>query len=98
MLTIFGSHYADRIDIGWQPGRYLIDADTDALVSGLCDTTQNPGEVSCDADFDNLNGMLVYGNDGPDSITIESQGHRPASTFSLRYIDSGSISRGSGKP
>ncbi len=70
VLTVFGSRYADRIDLEWKSGRYLIDIGTDVLASGLCDTTQNPGEVACTAPYNNLNGMLIYGNDGPDDITV----------------------------
>ena len=71
VLTVFGSDSADRIDIGWQSGRYVVDTDTETLVSGLCSTTQVPGEVVCEADFNNLNGMLVYGNDGADTVNVE---------------------------
>ncbi len=70
VLTVFGSRFADQIDVGWNAGRYLIDIDTDALVSGLCETTEKSGQVSCEADFNNLNGMLIYGNDGADSIKV----------------------------
>ncbi len=70
VLTVFGSNSADTIDVGWQSGQYRIDVDTETLVSGLCDTTQKPGEIACDANFNNLNGMLLYGNDGADEITI----------------------------
>lgn len=72
VLTVFGSNSADRISVGWQAGHYLVDVDTETLVSGLCSSTQSPGEIACDADYNNLNGMLVYGNDGADEITIDS--------------------------
>ena len=86
VLTVFGSNKADRIDVGWRGGKYLIDVDTAALVSGLCSTTQVPGEIACDANFNNLNGMLVYGNDGADEITVE--GSVPA--FVTTTINGGS--------
>ncbi len=72
VLTVFGSLVADRIEIGWQDGDYVIDSDTEALASGNCSTTQTPGKITCPANYNKLSGMLVYGNDGPDEMKIEN--------------------------
>ena len=86
VLTVFGSHSADKVEIGWEAGNYLIDVDTAALVSGLCGTTQNPGRITCQANYNNLNGMLVYGNAGADEITVE----RSVPAFVTTTINGGS--------
>lgn len=74
VLTLVGSNNADRMDIGFERGqsRYVVNLDADGVPSGSCYTpNQGPGRtVYCPVDQNRMNGMLVYGNQGGDRITV----------------------------
>lgn len=89
VLTVMGSRGDDRIRIGYDAGarRYSVALGSTPAVSGLCSKPEEGSTgVSCAADPNNLNGVLVYGNDGDDRVTIA--GSVPA--FVTTTIDGGS--------
>lgn len=72
LLIVMGSNSADDISIGYSAasGNFIVDVSGDFLPSGLCDEVGQ--EILCPVDRNNLNGMLVYGDNGADGITLES--------------------------
>lgn len=75
VLTVMGSRFADQISIGYEAatGRYRVSLGAPGVASGLCTGLASGGRTAhCRADVNNLNGILVYGNDGDDRITVES--------------------------
>ena len=73
VLTVIGSTLADRVAVEYDNAtqRYLVQAYPAPVAGGLCEQpTGASGSVSCPAPPQNLNGLLAYGDDGDDQITI----------------------------
>lgn len=72
VLTIIGSSLDDEVRIDYQDTsqRYLVRASPNPIVGGLCEEAVTGGPVVCPASIENLNGVLVYGDDGDDEVTI----------------------------
>ena len=68
ILTVVGSPQADKVEVGYGNGQYSVSV-PGGIPFGLCQGSG--GEFSCPADVNHLNGMLVYGNDGPDDISLK---------------------------
>lgn len=87
ILAVMGSQQSDRVEIGYdrRAGSYSVSA-PGGEASGLC--TGNGSGFNCPADANSLNGMVVYGNDGADDISLKSSIPRDVST---------TINGGSGK-
>lgn len=91
VLTVVGSNFADTISVGYDfaTGSYDVRLNTPGVASGLCTALRSGGKLaSCRANINNLNGIIIYGGDGNDRITIEESVPAPVTT---------SISGGSGK-
>ncbi len=75
VLTVMGSTQADDISVGYDAGmgNYRVEVNSSVpVISGLCTSLSKAGRtVTCPASFNNLNGVLAYGNDGADRIEIE---------------------------
>jgi Ca2+-binding RTX toxin-like protein len=71
VLTVIGSRSADTISVGYGNGAYRVSVPGGGIPSGGC-TAIDRTTFNCPADANNLNGMLVYGNDGDDNITLEN--------------------------
>ncbi len=74
VLTVMGSRHDDQISIGYEvaTGRYRVSLGSGGIASGLCTGLANGGKTAfCAANVNNLNGILAYGNDGDDRITVE---------------------------
>ncbi|MGB0119804.1 MAG: calcium-binding protein [Solirubrobacterales bacterium] len=74
VLTVMGGQGGDQISIGYDrsTGQYRVDAGNNPVAAGLCSSLGSDGKVSCPAAYFNLNGILVYGDDGDDRIAIEN--------------------------
>ncbi|MCB0861743.1 MAG: hypothetical protein KDB66_00850 [Solirubrobacterales bacterium] len=73
LLIVMGSRSADDISIGYNGGadRFEVTDPGGAIPSGLCKrNSSQKSEIDCPVDPNNLNGMLVYGDDGADSIKL----------------------------
>jgi hypothetical protein len=68
ILTVIGSPQGDKVEVGYSNDGYRVSV-PGAVPFGLCDGSG--GEFTCPADVNRLNGMLVYGNDGADDISLE---------------------------
>ena len=89
VLTVMGTRAGDTIRLGYDRGRsaYVVRADSVPMVSGLCSRpAQDSRTAICKADINNLNGLLAYGNDGPDRISVD----RSVPAFVTATIDGGS--------
>lgn len=74
ILTVIGSRQADTVSVGYDAaaGRYRVSLARGSVPSGLCAAVNQAATiVECPADVNSLNGMLLYGNDGDDRITLE---------------------------
>lgn len=69
ILTVMGSPQGDKVEVGYDNNRYRVSA-PGGVAFGLCDGSG--GDFSCPADANSLNGMLVYGNDGADDVSLKS--------------------------
>ncbi|MCB0827296.1 MAG: hypothetical protein KDB62_00620 [Solirubrobacterales bacterium] len=75
VLTVMGTRGGDDISIGYDRaiGGYRVDGGDNPVAAGLCDGLSGGGRtVTCPAGFFNLNGILVYGDDGGDRVKIEN--------------------------
>ncbi len=92
VLTVVGSNAADQISVSHdrKNSRYEVSLGSDGFPSGKCYTPQQgPGpKIYCPVDRNRMNGMLIYGNDGGDRITVN--GSVPATVTTT-------INAGSGK-
>lgn len=70
VLTVIGGRSADRISVGYVNSAYRVSIPGGGLPSGGCEPLDR-STFSCPADINNLNGMLIYGNDGADDISLE---------------------------
>ncbi len=89
VLIVKGRLAADRITIGYnsKSNDYRVTTDSSPMISGLCrrpSTSSNT--VLCRANRNNLNGILLYGDDGGDRLTIA----RSVPAFVTTMIDGGS--------
>ncbi len=80
LLIVMGSTAPDDISIGYGsgPSRFTVNVAGGGLASGLCQ--KSGGGFSCPVDPNNLNGMLVYGDAGADSIKLENSVPRTLTT------------------
>ncbi len=80
LLIVMGSESDDGISIGYSrsANSFVVDVSGDYLPSGLCDEVGQ--QISCPVDRNNLNGMLVYGDDGNDAIDLEDSLPRTMTT------------------
>ncbi|MGK2955477.1 MAG: hypothetical protein ACSLFI_07405 [Solirubrobacterales bacterium] len=69
ILTVIGTPQGDKVTVGYDGKGYRVSVPGGADF-GLCEGSG--GEFSCPADVNHLNGMLVYGNDGADNISLEN--------------------------
>jgi len=75
VLTVLGGNLDDRISIGYDrlAAAYRVDAPSTAVAAGNCEILSTSGrQITCAADSNSLNGVLVYGAGGNDSVTIEN--------------------------
>lgn len=73
ILTVLGSSLADSVAVEYDPiaGQYLVKVPGGAAQAGLCFAANADGSaISCPADINSLNGMLIYGGDGDDRIEL----------------------------
>jgi Ca2+-binding RTX toxin-like protein len=73
VLTVLGSVTDDEITVDYDPGlaAYRVTLSASPAVAGLCEKTGTEAlTVTCPADANNLNGVLVYGDDGADRVTV----------------------------
>ncbi|MBK5233414.1 MAG: hypothetical protein JJE13_10590 [Thermoleophilia bacterium] len=68
ILTVMGTPQGDKVDVGYDGNGYRVSA-PGGVAFGLCEGSG--GEFSCPADVNSLNGMLVYGNDGADDVSLQ---------------------------
>ena len=72
---VLGSNQADDISVGFNrgAGRFEVAVAGGALPSGLCEKANPAGsQINCPADPNDLNGLLVYGDNGADQIKLEN--------------------------
>ncbi len=89
VLTVMGSRSKDRVRVGYdrRRGGYTLDLGSVPVVSGWCSRPDTLSRKAfCRAGQNNLNGVLVYGNDGADRVSIA--GSVPA--YVTTTIDGGS--------
>jgi Ca2+-binding RTX toxin-like protein len=89
VLIVKGRPAADHIVIAYnsRTNDYRVTLDSSPMVSGLCSQPKTSSNtVLCRANRNNLNGILLYGDDGGDRLTIA--GSVPA--FVTTMIDGGS--------
>ncbi|HTU13884.1 MAG TPA: calcium-binding protein [Solirubrobacterales bacterium] len=75
ILTVMGSRRADEISVGYDPAanQYRVSVPGRGIPSGLCTgANQELNVINCPADANSLNGMLIYGNDGDDRISLQN--------------------------
>lgn len=75
ILTVMGSKFADEVSVGYNDAEnhYRVSLPGGGIPSGLCvGANQEATVIDCPADARTLNGMLIYGNDGPDGINLEN--------------------------
>lgn len=75
ILTVMGSRRADEISVGYDAAAnmYRVSVPGRGIPSGLCTgANQENTVVNCPADANHLNGMLIYGNDGDDKISLQN--------------------------
>ena len=73
VLTVIGSARADTVGVEYDVAtqRYTVQTDPAPVAGGLCDQPATGGnQVSCPAARQNLNGLIAYGGNGDDAITI----------------------------
>jgi Ca2+-binding RTX toxin-like protein len=73
VLIVIGSGRADEITVGYSrsSGQFEVDVAGGALASGLCRPADRTGSrINCPVDHNNLNGMLIYGDAGSDTIKL----------------------------
>jgi hypothetical protein len=73
VLTVLGSVTADRITVGYdrRRGLYRVTLNASPVVAGRCTKAGTASRtVTCPANIFNLNGVLLYGNDGGDRVTV----------------------------
>ena len=70
---IMGSDEGDSITVTYDAtaGAFGFEVANGALPSGLCERSGDQGRINCPVDQNNLNGMLVYGDSGDDTITLD---------------------------
>ena len=71
VLTVIGGRSADKISVGYADGAYKVSLPGGGIPSGGC-TAAGQTTISCPADVNSLNGMLIYGNDGADDISLDN--------------------------
>jgi Ca2+-binding RTX toxin-like protein len=89
VLTVMGSRSEDRIRVAYDRSRagYRVSTGEVPVTSGLCRRPESGATSAfCEASLGNLNGMLVYGNDGPDTVLVEGS----VPSFVTTTIDGGS--------
>lgn len=89
VLTVKGRAAADRITIGYsnKTNEYQVSADSSPMVSGLCRKASTDSTTAiCKANRNNLNGILLYGDDGGDRLSIA----RSVPAFVTTTINGGS--------
>ena len=69
ILTVIGTSQADNVRVGYGNNGYRVTVPGGASF-GLC--SGSGGTFDCPADVNHLNGMLVYGNDGADVVSLEN--------------------------
>lgn len=71
VLTVIGSGIDDEVGIEYDAPsqRYVVRVSPSPVVGGLCVLGQE-GLVSCPASSETLQGILAYGDDGDDAITV----------------------------
>lgn len=73
VLTVIGSARADTVGVEYDVAsqRYTVQTDPAPVAGGLCEQPATGGnEISCPAPRQNLNGLIAYGANGDDAITI----------------------------
>ncbi|MGK2955478.1 MAG: hypothetical protein ACSLFI_07410 [Solirubrobacterales bacterium] len=81
VLTLIGSRSADGVSVGYSDGAYRISVQGGAIPAGLCEPAgQSQTSFICPAGINTLNGMLLYGNDGGDDISLENSIPRNVTT------------------
>ncbi|MGK2932454.1 MAG: hypothetical protein ACSLFD_06760 [Solirubrobacterales bacterium] len=81
VLTLIGSRSADRVSVGYGRGIYRVSVPGGAVPAGLCvPTGKSISNFNCPAGINTLNGMLLYGNDGGDDISLEGSIPRNVTT------------------
>jgi Ca2+-binding RTX toxin-like protein len=89
VLTVMGTGGGDQVRLGYDSGngRYLVSTGEVPLASGLCELPDKGSTTAvCRAGINNLNGALIYGGDGPDSISVADS----VPPFVTTTIDGGS--------
>ncbi len=81
VLTLMGSRFADKVSVGYGDGAYRVSVAGGAVPAGLCvPAGKTLTDFRCPAGANTLHGMLIYGNDGGDDITIENSIPRNVTT------------------
>lgn len=81
VLTLIGSRFNDKVSVGYSGGAYRVSIAGGAVPSGLCVPDGNSSsDYVCPALADTLNGMLLYGNDGDDDISLDNSIPRTLTT------------------
>jgi len=75
VLTVIGSSLDDEVRVEYDASSqsYLVRVSPVPVAGGLCEvpeSTERAETVSCPAPIGNLNGVLIYGDDGDDVVTI----------------------------
>lgn len=71
VLTVIGSRSADKISVGYNNGAYRVSVAGGGVPAGLCTPVgKSLATLDCPANINTLNGMLIYGNDGADDISL----------------------------
>jgi Ca2+-binding RTX toxin-like protein len=73
VLTVIGSERADNVTVGYDRtgSQFEVDVAGGALPSGLCTVKgQDFSRIYCPVDRNNMNGMLIFSDEGDDQIRL----------------------------
>ena len=74
VLIVLGSLQDDDISVGYNSGssRFEVATADGALASGLCQSADQTGnQINCPVNRNNMNGMLVFTDNGGDTVKLE---------------------------
>lgn len=81
VLNVIGSRGDDVIDVSWASGRYRVAVDRPALALGFCSPeSEDRKSIVCQTPRGTLTGLLAFGGDGNDRITIGNSVPRTVTT------------------